>query len=163
MTQQNQRYAVIKILNAEWEVAACWESTRGSCQHPGLFRNPGVGIGCQCGLPLMPCAVSFLINTALGGKRPQLPDPPRGRPREAGGGGGALGPGGGRDPEWSWMRAAPSSPAPSGPAAPPALTAFRPERSRQAFWPLWQQLYPYFSLGNRSPGLEPLIPCPPPP
>ena len=31
MTQQNKRCAVIKILNAEWEVAAGWESTRGPC------------------------------------------------------------------------------------------------------------------------------------
>ena len=29
MTQQNTRCAVIKILNAEWEAAADWESTRG--------------------------------------------------------------------------------------------------------------------------------------
>lgn len=61
-------------------------------QRSGLFRNPGGGAGRQCGLPcglpLMPCAVSFLINTALGGKRPQLPIRPLG-PRGGGEGGGA--------------------------------------------------------------------------
>lgn len=77
-------------------------------QRSGLFRNPGGGAGRQCGLPLMPCAVSFLINTALGGKRPQLPIRPVG-PRGGGeGGGAALGPGPAAS-TWSGTGAAPSS------------------------------------------------------
>lgn len=163
MTQQNKRYAALKTLNAEWEVPACWESTRGSCQRPGLFRNPGVGIGCQCGLPLMLCEVSFLINTALGGKRPQLPDPPRGGPREAGGWGGALGPGGGRDPEWSWMRAAPSSPAPMGPAAPPCAHCLSSRALQTGFLAFVAAAVPLLLPGESESWSGTPHPRPPPP
>lgn len=80
-----------------------------------LLRNPGGGMECQCGLPRVPCAVSFLINTAMGGKRPRLPIRPW-RPPGGGVWGGGLGPSGaGAGPE---QRPPPSAPPPPPPPRP---------------------------------------------
>jgi hypothetical protein len=97
----------------------CSGGQRNCSALSGLFRNPSppspargwVRVTMWAAADAL-CGVSFLINTAMGGKRPQLSSAPWGP--EAGGGD--------RDPEQGLMKAAPSSLAQTGLAEWPVPT-----------------------------------------
>lgn len=163
MTQQNKRCALTKILNTEWEAAAGgsqgvlrWKSGPGIVPALWTVPEPRRGRGCQCGLPLMPCAVSFLINTGLGGKRPQLPIRPV-RPGAGGGGAGVL-----RGEAWrprpratplgSSILPAPTRPGPAVPPAPTVVLLERPSENSRLSWGSSTPTSPWVP----SPDLEPL-------
>lgn len=97
MTQQNQACAAQKSqthsgrlqLTGKIRGGPAWESGRGITPAqraiPEPWRGCGASVWVLASPPQMPRgAVSFLINTGLEGKRPQLPDRSRGVPERGG-------------------------------------------------------------------------------